>query len=76
MNFFESKFWLDIAELIEEFFKKKNNSIQYSVVVNGVSNNKELVEEALEKELKNGSKYVNIIDVSLDKKILIFEKVK
>ena len=37
MNFLESKFCLDIAELIEEFFKKKNNSIQYSVVVNGVS---------------------------------------
>lgn len=76
MNFLESKFCLDIAELIEEFFKKKNNSIQYSVVVNGVSNDRELIEEALEKELKNGSKYVNIIDVSSDKKILIFEKVK
>ena len=69
MNFWDTVLGLRIAEMLEEFLSKKNNSVQYTLTVD-----KDNVEKALKEELKKGSKYVNLVEAYPNRIILIFEK--
>lgn len=70
MDFWDTAYGLKIAELLEDYLIKKNNSSQYTVV----SEDKKNLDKILNEEFKKGSRYIDSIEISESKTILIFEK--